>query len=496
MNGPGAQQAGSANSAPAARVVVCGAGLAGFSAAVTALEQGAAVTLIEKAPEIGGTTVLSGGLVWTFADYEEARAKIPAGDAALQWLVCDGIEAGRAWLAGMGARFAPVEPVLGHGSGQKADPAQLIAVLADRFAALGGELRLATAFESLTGTDGVVTGVRALVDGRIVVFPAGAVVLATGGFQGNTELLARHVVRDPNNLALRASYWSTGDAFVAATRFGAAASPGLGTFYGHALVAAPARYSRFQLREASQYHGILAVALNLAGHRFADETAGSHEEALNQHLAQQPGGRGVYIVDDSSMERPPVEGREATPRTILARARSLGAFVSEAPTLDALCRSFAPLGIPAEVALQSLQAFNAAMQDGAADRIHPARARLREPLVTPPFRAVAVQAGITFTMGGLAIDERARVLWRAGGTSPYAPVPVERAYADLDGPVITLGNDYRQTPIHGLYAAGNDAGNISHFGYMGGLASALVTGQAAGRDAARVVTLRANGQVA
>ena len=46
---------------------------------------------------------------------------------------------------------------------------------------------------------------------------ASAVVLATGGLQGNPELLGRYARLDPANLILRSNPWSTGDAFIAAT---------------------------------------------------------------------------------------------------------------------------------------------------------------------------------------------------------------------------------------------------------------------------------------
>ena len=48
-----------------------------------------------------------------------------------------------------------------------------------------------------------------------------------------------------------------------------------------------------------------------------------------------------------------------------------------------------------------------------------------------------------------------------------------------------IGNDHRESPIRGLYAAGCDVGNVHHLGYMGGLATGLVTGRTAGLHAAR-----------
>ena len=468
-------------------VVVCGGGLAGFSAAVTALENGAYVTLLEKSPETGGTTVLSGGLLWTFAEYEDARAKIPFGDGSLQWLVFEDLEPATKWLHEIGAKLGSLERVLEHGRGQSADPVQLIKVLSDRFQILGGSLLLSCPMESLLANNGTVSGVRYLQEGKVKDLPCEAVILATGGFQGNTELLARYVVRDPDNLVLRSNPWSTGDAFIAATSIGAAASPGLDTFYGHALIARPGRYNFKQLRDASQYHGGLSVALNLDGLRFADETELTGEEALNQRIATQPSGRAVYIVDEKSMEITPIQGRESITRSIIQRARAAGGLVVEARTLEDLCNGLSCMGVPPSRALSSLREFNEHMNDELADQLRPARSRLRRPLDSPPYYAVLVQAGITFTMGGLLVDDRLRVIRRAGSSSSFGPVPISRAYTTTDSASVAIGSEYRQMNIPGLYAAGNDAGNISHFGYMGGLATALTTGRTAGREAARIV---------
>ena len=74
-------------------------------------------------------------------------------------------------------------------------------------------------------------------------------------------------------------------------------------------------------------------------------------------------------------------------------------------------------------------------------------------LAEPPFLAVRVYAGVTHTIGGLRIDDRARVLDGGG-----APMP-------------------------DLYAAGADAGGIFTGGYGSGLAAALVYGRIAAETA-------------
>jgi predicted oxidoreductase len=67
-------------------------------------------------------------------------------------------------------------------------------------------------------------------------------------------------------------------------------------------------------------------------------------------------------------------------------------------------------------------------------------------LAKPPFAAVNVAAAVTHTLGGLRIDDQARVL------------------------------DARAHPVEGVFAAGVDAGGIASGGYASGLATALVLG--------------------
>ena len=469
-------------------VVICGGGLSGLTAAVTALQAGAQVTLIEKAPCLGGTTLLSGGVVWSFDEYAAMRRHIPNGDPALQWLVHENLPEARQWLAGLGIAFRDSGDMFGVGRGYEMDPAGAIQTLHENFCRLGGRLQLETGLQSLVMREGTVTGVRALYNGRIFELPAAAVIIATGGFQGNPELLARYAIRDPDHLILRANPWSTGDGYIAATEAGAAASGGLDAFYGHALAAPPARFLPSQFREVTQYHGRLCVAINMNGDRFTDESEGLGEEVLNLQLARQPGGLGFYIMDEAHMGLMSTLTRGALIRVILERSKKLGAVVLEAGTLESLCGAMTRHGVPAGHALETLTNFNASLASDNADALYPPRKDHRRPLTQPPFRAILVKASITFTTGGLAIDERTRVLWRSGGTSPLAPLPTERAYVEqgpaAQGLPIRIGNHYRQSPIRGLYAAGNDAGNISHRAYMGGLSAAIVTGREAGRNAA------------
>ncbi len=472
------------------RVLVCGAGLAGLTAAVTALEHGASTTLIEKAPEVGGTTALASGLIWTYSDYDRMRADIPNGDPVLQWLVYDTIDDARTWLAQQGVALAAEQQYRGFGRGRRINPPQAVSALAEKFLSLGGELLVETALDSLTVESNVVRGALTLQQGKLTEHRASAVVLATGGFQGNPELLSRYVVPHADNLYLRSNAWSTGDGFLAATDVGAAVSRGLGTFYGHALAAPPARFSKLQFRDVSQSYGRQSVAINLRGERFADESDSNTEAVLNQHLARQPEGRGFYIIDSEVMNLPAIPGEETLTRVMVERAQRANGPVVTANTLEELCRRLGSFGVPQQRLFAGLTHFNQCIEERRADDLVPSRRSNRRPLREPPFYAVAVKASITYTMGGLRIDQRARVLRRSGTTSAFAAAPATEMFSENESAVAAAGSDYRQTAIEGLYAAGCDTGNISNFGYLGGLAPALATGRVAGQCAAEFVRRR------
>jgi succinate dehydrogenase/fumarate reductase flavoprotein subunit len=470
------------------RVAVFGGGLAGFSAAIRAREAGAEVILYEKGAAPGGSTLLSGGLIWTFAELDELTAAIPDGNPVLQQVVFDQIAAARRWLGGLGVRFTTPDPdpELAHagwagvtgepgisGLGQQIEPPQAIEALTRRLQEMGGTLRVEASLDELTTANGGVTGARVtLADGRAEQVRADAVVLATGGFQGNPELLTRYIV-SPDHLYLRSNPWSTGDGLLAAMAAGAGVSAGLDTFYGHALIAPPGRFTMTRFGDVTQGYGQGAVALNRRGERFADESEGTGEEVLNQRLARQPGGLGWYLIDEDVATLARHSGKPVT-RVVIDRARSHGGPVVVAGSLDELSHQLgSAFGIPPRGLLDTVAGYNAICADPAAARElgQPPRTRFRFPVRRPPFYAVAVKASITATMGGLAVDDRMRVLRRSASSSAIA-----QSITDL--------RDYREVAVPGLFAAGGDVGNISRFSYLGGLATALVTGRLAGQSAA------------
>lgn len=235
------------------------------------------------------------------------------------------------------------------------------------------------------------------------------VVLATGGFPKS--------LADRLGLQLRANPWSEGDGLWYARARGGVLHGDLDEFYGRNMPAPPARIGEEHYVRLAQLYGRHALVLNLHGEEFAPDPPSWSETDLVQATARQPWGRAWYIVDGRALRE---RVRERTVAEMVEAAERADGDVRRGDTTGSL-----DLELPPSPKLQ-----------------------------TPPFAAVLVRASVTNTIGGLRIDEHARVL------------------------------DARGEPVPGVYAAGSDVGGISTGGYSSGLASALVLGRLAAETAA------------
>jgi succinate dehydrogenase/fumarate reductase flavoprotein subunit len=452
-----------------ADVLVLGGGMSGLCAALAAAEHGARVLVLEKGTRFGGSMALSNGIVWSFARAEDVRARLHEGDVALQDLVVQQLPAGLEWLESHGVQLQPGQSYFGYGHGRPASGPQMTAALCDAIRARGGTLSEGAGLHRLLTEDGTIAGALAAGAEGPIEARASSVILATGGFQGNCELLARYVSPYADDMYLRANPWSTGDGLLAALDAGAATTAGLGTFYGHAMTAPPARFGVERFQDMSHKYGPMAVALNLDGRRFADESAGTGEETLNVEMARQRHATAAYVFDAATGERPYEAG--ALARVIVERARQAGGPVVQADTLEELASRMKVWGFPPREVVRTLREFNGAVQANEGDLLQPPRRGELYAVTQPPFTAALVRAAITFTCGGLQVDLDMRVLHRAASV---AMLPLLKAPAE----------DLQIAPIAHLYAAGCDVGGLSGWSYMGGLAQALVTGRVAGAHAA------------
>jgi succinate dehydrogenase/fumarate reductase flavoprotein subunit len=227
-------------------------------------------------------------------------------------------------------------------------------------------------------------------------------ILATGGFP--VRFAREH------GLLVRSNPWSEGDGLDFGIERGAARSSGFDEFYGRAMPAPPAEIIESRFVELAQLYGSHALVLNELGEAFAPDPISWAETDLVQAIARQPGGRAWYIVDDETLD---IAVRGRTVAEMIEAARGVGASVVA----------------PAELGFELPHSYR---------------------------YAVHVASAVTHTLGGLAVDERARVLRED------------------------------DTVIDGLFAAGVDAGGIAVGGYASGLATALVLGLTAAEEVSRL----------
>jgi fumarate reductase flavoprotein subunit len=431
------------------RIIIAGGGLAGLTAALRAAELGARVVLLEKGDHPGGSFLLSSGYAWSYRDMPTFRREAPGGDETLQKLIFERLGSGLDWLEGVGGALLSRETGNPLTFGARFDPELTVAALVERTRTSGGEILTGTALEALTEDAGRITGVRASRSGQREQYAADAVILASGGFAANHELVGRYIVGGPGRLPVRAHPRSTGDGFLAALDHGALASPGLDEFYGRNLPALPAEFSPERFVEVSQLYGRHAVAVNARGERYADEGSDWSETALTRATVHQPGLCAYYVLDAAGLRD---RVRERTAGEMVEVARSAGGIVIEASSLQELADELGELGVPRDRFLRTLERYNWALASGA--QMSPPRTGPARPLREPPFVAVKVAPYITHTVGGLAVDEGCRVLRKADAK-----------------------------PIPGLYAVGVEVGGVSVGGYTSGLASALVFGRTVAESA-------------
>ena len=141
-----------------ANVLVLGGGMSGLCAAISALEQGATVLVLEKGTRYGGSMYLSNGLIWTYTNPALVRKQIPDGDQALQDFVVEGVSDAYAWLVAQGVQLEPEQPYQDFGRGRQSNPAQMSPALVKRVEDLGGRILLGTALQSLLTENGAVVG--------------------------------------------------------------------------------------------------------------------------------------------------------------------------------------------------------------------------------------------------------------------------------------------------------------------------------------------------
>ena len=484
-------------------VLVIGAGNAALSAALSASEAGAKVTIIEKAPRSmrGGNSRFTA--LYRFAydglnalralssaidDALAARMDAPPysadayyadlmassrgkADCSLMRILADESYEAAQWLTSKGVEWVPsLEGAKEVGGKLTWQPGIVIypkggglAVLNRLFDLLecsGSTIAYDTELVALCPSgdhQGWQAHVRSGPERDASILTAASVILAAGGFEADLEMRARYLGPGWDLVKVRGSRFNTGECLRFAIELGAATD---GHWSGCHATMVHAGGAEVEMGDAAFPHAYpLSIMVNVDGRRFADEGEDFQYYTyakLGRAVLVQPHGRAFQVFDG---------------KTIGLRSGDwLGTAAYELPcgrsnALDEAAQQAGIMNI--SEFRRTVAEYNVAVQDGAFD---PSRKDGKHTLGLdidksnwalridqPPFEVVPVECGITFTFGGLKFNGIGQVLDRRGSI------------------------------IKGLYVVGEMAGTF-FLNYAGG--SGLTKGTVFGRRAGRHAALR------
>jgi fumarate reductase flavoprotein subunit len=458
-------------------VVIVGGGMAGLVSALRAAQLGLAVALVEQGEgeQYPCNSRYSGGILHiAFRDIKDPAGQLldvideatsGYADPALARALADTAARAVDWLREQGAKFmrvpgsvwqqwvlAPPRPITGGLDWKGRGPDVTLRVLMETFRKHGGHVFLSSQLSALVERERACAGVEISGPDGAVALESAAVVIADGGFQANLEMLGAHISPQPGKLLQRGAANARGIGLRSAMALGAASTE-LDTFYGHLLTQEALHNPRLWPYPQLDELATSGIVVDASGHRIADEGLGG--VYLANTLAHRADPFDCHVVFDSHIWETSGRTSRIPANPHLLRG---GATLLQADTLEALAGT---VGVPVERLVQTVEQYNEAVRTGRFESLTPRRSATKHkpmPISQPPFQALPLCAGITYTTGGIAIDEHARVRSEAGGL------------------------------IGGLYAAGAATGGLEGgpgAGYVGGLMKALVFGVRAAEQVAR-----------
>lgn len=435
-------------------VVIVGAGISGLSAALELGRGGADVTVVDMSSVFGGHAVMSQGgvsVVDTPIQREAGWHDSPAlaerdflvwgEDADPEWVkyyVRHSRHDIYDWLTNLGVRFEGVLPAPGNSVDRFHQPAGrgigLVTPLY-RECLKHSSIRFLWNVQAtgLLQHENRVTGVRLrdLRENSEQSLHADAVVLATGGFQSNLEMVREFWPRDvtfPEKILAGSGRNSVGRGH----RLAQAA--------GGDLVKMDHQWNYFtgipDPRQPDSNHGLSAanmygILVNPQGKRFANLHNWAKE--VMPPMLRQKRVTVWFIFDEATKSKFTISGSDwadfkKVERLVLENPE----LVSKSDTISGLAEK---TGLPAENLQATIDRYNALVDKGRDDdfgRFGPARSEYNNTaspkLETPPYYAMQSWPLTRKSMGGVAIDQRCQVLTRS-----KQPIPGLYAVGELTG---------------------------------------------------------------
>jgi tricarballylate dehydrogenase len=483
-------------------LVVVGAGNAALCAAISAREEGAEVLVLEKGPKHkrGGNSFFTDGAIrvayhnlddirkvvpdlsdeeagaivmpdYNEDDYYQDIMRVTKGESQpdlAKQLVDRSFET-LVWMKGHGVKF---ELNYDNQSYEKDGKRQfwgglpvktenkgigLMKQLFSRAEELGIDIWYESAAVELVKRGDKVNGVIVQQgDDRMTVESTG-VILACGSFEANKKLRSEYIGKEWEAAIVRGTEYNTGDGISMAVAAGAekfgeySGCHSIGTDYH-----APKVGDFNKPGDIFKKHSYpLSIMLNKEGKRFVDEGADFRNYTYAKYgreILKQPGHVAYQIYD--SQVRPLLRKEYDLEEATWYKGETLEELVNQ-------------LSVNKQQFLQTIEAYNAAVQDGEYNPtekdgkktvgLTPEKTNWALKIEEGPFYAFPVTCGITFSFGGLRVNSSGEVL------------------------------NKENKPLSGLFAAGEMVGGIFYHNYPGGsgLMSGAVYGKLAGSAAAR-----------
>jgi len=435
-------------------VIVVGCGIAGLSAAAAAFQGGARPVVLERSPkeERGGNTRYTEAflrmknehepsedfetkLVENSGGYPDPELVAMTATPPAQWpplvralsindpevIAKFAASTGPAiqWLKTMGVRFDFLPTPFLTTSTTRMAPSgggrALVEALCAYLEANDVPIHYDTAARALVrDAAGTVVGLRAVSRGnRPVEYAGGAVVLASGGFEGNPEMLAQYL--GPRALYLRpvarGGHYNKGEGIRMALAAGAAPCGDFGSYHAEPID------PRSGMPEAANFVFPYGILVNKEGQRFVDEAAGTVDatyESVTRRIYNQTDGIAYSLFDAKLADVPNVR---------------LGLRTDQPPIqADSIAALAAALEMRPDRLEATVSAYNAACgpgtfkaleADGLATRgLEPPKSNWARPLDKPPFQAYPIISANVFTFGGVKVNTDAQVINTDGDVIP------------------------------------------------------------------------------
>ncbi len=441
-----------------ADLVVIGAGGAGMTAALEATNNGLKVILIEKQEMVGGNTIkATGGMnaagtklqksegvndsVEVFIDDTMSSGNYINNEELVRTLAEKSAE-GVDWLESIGAPLTSLT-ISGGASfkrmhapeGGAAVGPYIVQALSKQLSDKNVEILYNTAATELLTKDGVITGVVANGKNTKYTINCEAVVLATGGFGANLEMVAKY---NPDF----AGFKTTNAPGIVGDGIKMAEAVGANVIDMEQIQVHPTVEQETSTLITESVRGNGAILVNKNGERFFNEL--STRDLVSKAIMEQEGGFAYLIFDQQ------VRDKLSAIETYVSAG-----LVEEADNLSDLASK---IGVDSETLIKTVADWNDTINHSKKDAFNRTTG-MDQPISVAPYYAIKVAPAIHHTMGGVQIDTQAQVLSKTGAVIP------------------------------GLFAAGEVTGGVHGANRIGGnaIAEVIVFGRIAGQSAAAYV---------